>query len=217
MFCTWLTSHDCMPRMHRQACGSDVHLEYNNPDAQWTADCETEHSTAHLQELAHHVESAAPAKNNGDAMSASREGSGQNVKWCMLCDDKRAMRSNAATSGHEGIPCHHGLCKAACLAMLHLLWQQCQQQHRQHIDHAWQHPGAQSAVLSILRLVVEKKKIAHQLCCAACCAACLWACNVCSTVSKGIKHGFLSHQQMQHICHEPIKLCFANAMHRCDC
>jgi len=61
-----------MRKRQRQACGSDVHLEYNNPDAQWTADCETEHSTAHPLELAqNHMASAAPAKNNGDTMSAS--------------------------------------------------------------------------------------------------------------------------------------------------
>ena len=68
----WLAGHDGTPRMHRQACGSDVHLGYNNRDAQWTADCGTEHSTAHLLELAqHHEASAAPAKNNSDTMSAS--------------------------------------------------------------------------------------------------------------------------------------------------
>ena len=27
------------PNMHRQACGSDAHLECNNPDAQLMADC----------------------------------------------------------------------------------------------------------------------------------------------------------------------------------
>ena len=69
-----------IPKMQKQAYGSDVHLEYNNPDAQWMADCETEHSTAHPLELAlNRIASAAPAKNNGYTMSTSGDGSGQSV------------------------------------------------------------------------------------------------------------------------------------------
>jgi hypothetical protein len=67
-----IAGHNNTPIMHRRACGSDVHLEYNNPGAQWKAGCETEQSTAHLLELAqNHIASAVPAKHNGYTLSAS--------------------------------------------------------------------------------------------------------------------------------------------------